>query len=578
MRSSPSCLSTVSALFCIPADIPSNSEDVVPSKLWQRLHNAWKYGDVLLTMGTGRLTENEEDSIGLAGKHDYAVLDMKEIGELRLLLIKNPWSKGTTWKGHLPTHRTEGNSDEDQAQRPSTQRFQSTVHEHTLLEPGTFWMDLDEIFQNFESMYLNWNPGLFSSRQDIHFSWDLTTHRSAPGCFVGNPQYSIKASTSGIVWILLSRHFQTIRPQDTSEPHLSESAMQNGVGFISLYAFEHAGRRVFQSDGALQRGPHVDSPNTLLRLEAAAKIDYTVVISEQSLPCHRHNYTLTAFSLKPLCIAAAAEKYTFRTKQEGAWTTHSAGGNANASSYSSNPQFSLQMPASSGVALLVETSNEDLSVNVKLIWAGGQRVTSLTTRDVVGDSGEYRRGSALAEIRRVPEGLYTVVCSTFEPGQLGRFVLHIGTMIECMVKPLPVDGAGRLRPLVPTARFLPGVNRMLTRLTVRRIMRVQVTACHQAQCAGNYASTRSPLKISLELGQRAGKIVLAVSANDDFSDSPAGVRIPDMDLLPERHRKGGLWLAIERLGGSSAEKEEKVDVELLSEGSVEIGQWVSESE
>lgn len=550
----------------------------MPNKLWQRIHNAWSYGDVLLTMGTGRLTEKEEDGLGLAGQHDYAVLDIKEIGEHRLVLVKNPWSRGSTWKGTLRGNSTGRNSKENQDERASTQGFKSSMHDTSSLGPGTFWMNLDDVFQNFESIYLNWNPGLFSCRQDVHFSWDLTNHRSAPGCFFGNPQYSINTRTGGIMWLLLSRHFQTTPFTNRPDFYQSESAMQSNVGFISLYAFEHAGQRVFQSDGALRRGPYVDSPNTLLRLDAAPSIDYTVVVSEQSLSCSKHNFTLTAFSLRPLTVAPAAQKYTFCTEQEGAWTSISAGGNANSSSYSSNPQFSLQLPASSDVALLVETSKEDLSVNVKLVWAGGKRVTSVTTRDIGGDSGEYRRGSALAEMLKIPEGVYTVICSTFEPGQLGKFMLRIGTMVKCIVKPVLVEGAGRLRPFVPSARFSPGVNRLLAPLSVRRITRLKAIACRQAQHAGEPTPSRSPLKISLELGQRASKDVLAVSGNDDFSDSPAGVRLPDIDLRPDMQGKGGLWLVIERLGGSSAEKEETINVELLSEGPVEVGPWVSRDE
>lgn len=529
-------------------------------------------------MGTGRLTEKEEEGVGLAGKHDYAVLDIKEDGDHRLVLVKNPWSRGVTWKGSLPGNTAGRYSNDEQDERAARQPFESSLHGPSSLEPGIFWMDLDNIFQHFESIYLNWNPGLFSCRQDFHFSWDLTTHRSASGCFFGNPQYFIKTTTGDTVWILLSRHFKTTQPNDTLNTYRSESTMQNDNGYISLYAFEHAGQRIYQTDGALQRGPYVDSPNTLLRLDAVPKIDYTVVVSEQSLPCARHNFTLTAFSLKPLILAAAAEKYTFQAEQEGAWSTLSAGGNANSSTYSSNPQFALQLPASSDVALLVETSNDELSVNVKLIWADGKRVTSLTTRDIAGDSGEYRRGSALAEIRNVSQGVYTIVCSTFEPGQLGKFVLRVGTMVKCLVKPVLVEGAGRLRPRVPPACFLPGVNRVLAPLSVRRITRLTVTACHQSQSGGQPASARSPLKISLELGQRASKDVLAVSANDDFSDSPAGVRISDIDLQPKMHEKRGLWLVIERLCGSSANREEKMDVELLSEGRVEIGQWVSGNE
>lgn len=526
-------------------------------------------------MGTGKLTEKEEEGLGLAGEHDFAVLDMKEVGEHRLALVKNPWSNGTTWKGLLPGSDRLDHSDWAEDQETPPQHLENSLRDAGPLKPGTFWMDLNNIFQSFESIYLNWNPGLFSHRQDTHFSWDLTNHGSAAGCFFSNPQYAVSSRAGGTVWLLLSRHFQTIQSLGNMDSRSSEIAIQRDVGFISLYAFDKAGQRVFQSDGALYRGPYVDSPNTLLRLDMAQNMDYTIVISEQSLPRSKYNFTLSAFSLKPVSIAPAAEKYTFCTKHEGAWAGSSAGGNANSASYHSNPQFSLHLSASSDIALLIESSNEDLSVHVKLVWAGGNRVTGVTTRDITGESGEYRHGCALAEIRNVHAGVYTIVCSAFEAGQLGRFVLRVGTMVDCIVKPIPVERAGRFRPWLPPASFSPGVDRVLAPLVVQRITRLKMTACHQLQSAGQTAHARSPLKASLEVGQGPYKQVLAVSANDDFSDSPAGVRILDIDVRPEMHGKGGLWLVIERLGGSSAERDEKVDVELFSEGPVEVGQWGS---
>ena len=555
----------------------ADSEDVIPSKLWRRVYQAWRYGDVLLTLGTGKLTETEEEGLGLAGQHDYAVLDMKEAGERQLVLVKNPWSKGTIWKGSIAESVSEAGSNENEDPEASVNHRKSIASDTRSSEPGTFWMDLNNVFQNFECIYLNWNPGLFAHRQDIHFSWDLTSRRSAAGCFFGNPQYAIRSRAGGVVWLLLSRHFQTTNLNAKMDLDVTRNTFQQHLGFISLYAFGNAGQRKFQSDGALQRGPYVDSPNTLLRLDTMPDMDYTIVVAEQSLSSSKHKFTLTAFSLKPVFVAPAIEKYSFRTEQDGAWTITTAGGNANSASYSSNPQFSLRLSKPSNVALLLETSEEDLPVNVKLIWAGGDRVTGITTRDIAGDSGEYRRGCAVAEIPNVQAGVYTIVCSTFEPGQFGKFVLRIDTMVESIVKSTPVEGAGRIRPWIPPARFVPEVNRVLAPLLVRRITRFKVTAYHPPQIAGQAAQVRSPLKASIELGQGPNKTILAVSAHDEFSDSAAGVRTTDVDVLPEMHAQGGLWLVVERLGGCGAEKDERVDVELLSEGPVEIGQWGSGS-
>ena len=53
----------------------------------------------MITLGTGKFSLKEEKELGLAGEHDYAVLDMKEHGSQRLMLVKNPWCDGMVWKG-----------------------------------------------------------------------------------------------------------------------------------------------------------------------------------------------------------------------------------------------------------------------------------------------------------------------------------------------------------------------------------------------------------------------------------------------------------------------------------------------
>ena len=516
-------------------------------------------------MGTGKLARIEEEGLGLAGEHDYAIIDMKELGDRRLFLVKNPWLDGTTWKGRLV------GDDLYEATESATgfggvSGIEDNLSNSNSLMPGTFWMDLNNVFQSFESIYLNWNPGLFSFRQDIHFTWDLSVSTSPAGCFRENPQYAVKSTNGGTAWVLLSKHFRddSLRMVDKSgEPKDIES------GFISLYAFDNGGRVVYLSDGALVRGPYVDSPNTLLRMELPPGSAYTIVVSQQASARSSHNFTLSVLSLKPVDLMPATEKYGHCTMYEGAWTFSTAGGNASCSSYQTNPQFSIQLTIGSDMALLLETAAEDLAVHVKLVWANGKRATSVTTRDIVGDSGEYRRGCALAELRGIDAGTYTIICSTFEPGQLGKFKLHISTTAASVVKPLPLEEAGRLVTRLPVASLSPGVDRLLAPLTTRRITRLRILATHRSSQAG----ARSPLKLALEHGQGPNKHVLAVSSNDEFSDDHAGVRTQDIDVLPRICDAGGVWIVLERMGGPGRMNVEGVLIELLSDVPVEIGAW-----
>src|SRR5437763_10896997 len=77
------------------------SNETIPSQLWPRMYSAFTHGDIVITLGTGKLTRKLEQSQGLVGEHAYAVLDLKQADDRRLLLVKNPWSEGLVWKGCL---------------------------------------------------------------------------------------------------------------------------------------------------------------------------------------------------------------------------------------------------------------------------------------------------------------------------------------------------------------------------------------------------------------------------------------------------------------------------------------------
>ena len=519
---------------------------------------------MLVTIGTGRLTEIEEDSMGLAGEHDYAVIAMKIVDQRKLLLIKNPWAEGTIWKGDA-TYGPLGTS-QDYSPSMSMNTDGTPV---APLKSGTFWMDLDDVYQSFESIYLNWNPGLFSYREDNHFSWDLANTNSEADSFRANPQYEVVSSTGSTAWLLLSRHFRS-RPEKV----VNSRAEADERGYISLYAYANNGYRVFRSDGALVRGHYVDSPNTLLKLELRAGISYTIVVSQQALPRSSFNFTLSTFSMEPLAVREAKERYKYHTLQHGAWTHATSGGNVSSADYHVNPQYSVRLMERSDISLLLETGNESLPVHVKLLWSGGNPVRSTKSRDIIGDSGEYQKGYAFAEIPNIEAGKYTIVCSTFESGQRGHFSLRVGSMSECVVHRLPAAADGRLISRIGTALFSHNNDRLLAPLMVGRITRLFMTARWDMRAVRAAQSPHSPLKLALEYGQGPTKQILTASGADEFVDSRFGIRTPDVDVQPGMCQGRGLWVVIERLGRPGLQQDdESIEIEVLGDAPIEVGHW-----
>lgn len=559
----------------LPEQVFLHDDDVMPEELWSRIFRAFNYGDVLITIGTGRLSRHEQRHLGLASEHDYAILDLKERDGVREMLIKNPWSDGEVWKGSSRgTLRLDNAKDHQLA----CLEHPSPAAETEALAPGTFWMDLGSAFQHFENLYLNWNPGLFSHRQDYHFSWDLSAHNPMNGSFESSPQFSVRSSQNGALWLLLNRHFRTGDYQ--AKDNVSH-------GFISLYLFDKKGQRVLLSDGAIIRGPYVDSPNTLIKFEAQANTNYTVVAAAQDLPSTKLNFTLSALSRCPIELSLAWKRYLSVSSKSGAWTRSMAGGNSESPTYLTNPQFSLRVSLRSEVAVLLTSSQSashaQVAVHVKVFFSEGSRVTALRTRDIVADSGDYRRGSAALETILEP-GTYTIVCSAFDAGQMGNFTLSVHSSSETApnLRPLPADGSGRHTLVSGPAVFSAGMNRLLAPMTASRLTRASlvVQPLRNPHAGSTSAGACSPVKLTLEQGQGPYKTCLATSSASEeleYDNPVACVRIDNFDIRPEMQAAGmgGLWVVLQRMAGMSAtmQKQESFQVLVMSEERVVIGAW-----
>lgn len=572
----------------IPQQLFLQSDDVDRNATWRRVKKAYDFGDVVITLGTGRLSPDEEEALGLAGEHDYAVLDMSETHENRRLLVKNPWCDGLVWKGvGSASSKTPGDTDDHP----------------TKLKPGTFWISFDDVMQNFESLYLNWNPSLFTHRQDHHFGWKVP-EANMLGSFAHNPQYSMRAERDGQTWVLLSRHFQDEELDISRKPSTTMAAVSNMLGFMSIYIFENNGQRVQLSDKSIYRGPFVDSPQTLAPFEARQGVSYTVVVATHDLPLPNYSFTLTFFSRTALDIAPARHDLNHYTELHGRWTRRTSGGNSISPLYLTNPQFSITLPRAGPLSILLSTAKDDIPVHVDLIWANGRRVAAVAVRDLVTTSGDYRRGCALASIPRVDAGTYTIVCSTFEPGQLADFTLRIGSDVPCVVTPVPPDAAGRLRTqLPPLLAFRDGELKMKASISVSRLARLSVVVSRGNSGSGpggggggsansnNNSSSRAmgarstasssgagtprshpTIRATLEYGRGPHRDVLASSGQGEFQEVGLGLRTPECDVDPLVTRSRGLWLVIEQAAGTSLD-EGNLRVELFSDTQVFAGAW-----
>lgn len=548
----------------IPQQIFLHDEDVEPDALWEELLPAITRGEIMLTLGTGKLGQREQRQLGLGAEHDYAILDMKQSSDVREMLVKNPWADGDVWKGATRCKPNPGHEERNENIYPSGSEQ---------MMPGTFWMDYNRVFQYFEHMYINWDPALFKHREDMHFTYSLPEVVSAGNLLLDNPQFALHVKGSDEVRILLNRHFRT--GDFTTQNHGKN-------GYISLYLFNNNGVRVFSSDSAKIRGPFVDSPNTLLRFRSNAGETYTVVVITQDLPAGKHNFTLSTFSTAPVELSDASHRYEQPRTLTAAWTRSTAGGSSDSPRYLQNPQFRLKIDAKVQVALVLKaiygsaTTKVNADIHVKILVASseGRRITKLRQRDMVAQSGDYRRGSAVLETTLI-RGTYTIICSTFEQGQLSKFSLdfHCTNSAQSILQALPAEESGRLSIFAEPAVFTPGIVKLIAPITVFRVTKALFRTSF-VQRSGSAA-----FKISLELGQGPYRKCLASSATDgaEYTSIASELRIEDVSLSAHitAGHAGGLWLVIERPTQPLPKENERMllQIEVLTEERIDLGKW-----
>ncbi|PFH55486.1 hypothetical protein XA68_18188 [Ophiocordyceps unilateralis] len=537
----------------IPEQLFLQVEELDFDETWERVKAAHESRDVVVTLGTGRISAEEERLMGLIGEHDYAVEDIESSdGITRKLLIKNPWRDAPLIVG------TGGAKSQGRCGRDNTT-----------------WITLEDVAQHFETMYLNWNPDLFCCRQDHHFTWEMPPRYLATS-LVKNPQYALSSASGGSVWVLVSRHFADAELEIARSRRGSLAAVAQQLGFMSILVFDNGGKTAHVSGSETYRGPYVDCPQTLARLEASPGRRYTIVVDQHELPLPSYTLTLTLFSNSSLEVKPAEERMSHSEERTGCWNRRNAGGNSSRATYHRNPQYKLMTTKHTPISILLSTDNREVQVHIDVVWARGERVTTVRVKDLVFSSGEYRRGCALANISTLEPGAYTLVCSTFEAGQMATFAVRVSSMSPVALDRLPAASAGRLRTPLTTFEPVRGEGGARAPLKALWLTRASISVHNvllpDAANGARHASSLL-LRVSVVLGWGPDQVTVAASGEGQYRQPTADLRTGDFDLEPGRVNREGMWLVIECIGSHQALW--AVDGEILSESPIHIGVWES---
>ncbi|XP_072948969.1 calpain-7-like isoform X2 [Epargyreus clarus] len=401
--------------------IRSGDPDFNSGALYETIRSRLERGDVLATVATGPLPDDEAERTGLVATHAYAVLDVRLVNGVKLLKLKNPWSH-LRWRGNYseldiahwtPTLRATLNYDPDSAAQ---------------YDNGVFWIDYTSILNFFEVFYLNWNPGLFQYTNCIHQKWDAGNGPVKDAYNIGeNPQFTLHVQGKGAVWLLLTRHITQI------------DDFRDNKEYITLLVYKNQGRRVYypHDPPPYIDGIRINSPHYLCKIIVGENScdRYTLVVSQYE-KTRSIWYTLRAYATCPFTLEKL-EPYPHVKSLRGEWSGRTAGGCENHRlTYPNNPKFVVTVPHSRAPCNVVVELKGPKQYQIGM----DARVEALDDPDVTApflreSSGPYRSGFIYLELRNLPAGKYILMPSTFYPEQEGPFIMELKSTCPITCEP-----------------------------------------------------------------------------------------------------------------------------------------------
>ncbi|KHJ88166.1 calpain family cysteine protease, partial [Oesophagostomum dentatum] len=394
--------------IAIKRDMTYSDGNQIFEKLLSRFHR----GDCLITLATGKLSEDICDRAGLVECHAYAVLDLRKIDGKRLLMVKNPWTH-LRWKGRF----SENDSISWTPKLCRALDYDPT--QAKAKDDGVFWIDFESVCHFFDVFYVNWNPAIFPFTYGIHATWDSCAGPVKDLYTVAdNPQYSLEVynKTTSAVWILLTRHITEI------------SDFADNKEYITVLVYK-SGKKIYIpiDPKPLFEGLRINSPHFLCQMviDEPGPQKYTLVVAQYE-KMRTIYYTLRVYSSSQFNLSPIKSPYTVKKTETGKWEGRSAGGCGNGSSrdtYKNNPLFHISLEESSdeNLILIDLKGPKQYSVGFEVLQVSSARNKPYEKKD----SGVYRPGYTVLALERVPAGVYSIRPMTFLAGQEGPFILKV---------------------------------------------------------------------------------------------------------------------------------------------------------
>lgn len=425
---------------------------------WTRLYQNFKTGALLFTVSTPSEMPPADVKLGLATGHAYAVLDMQQVEQERVLLLRNPWGK-QEWNGKFGKH--------DMSEISLTVRkgFDLTKEQEDM---GCFCIAYEDVVRCFEQCSLSWNPYMLyrspegKPRRPVriacHGTFDYTKSTALmPQLHIG----VVDAPRRTRMHLILSRHITDVAEfgrqhdkNDESTPYLalrvydvtgfpsvaqhlggkcslemcycrrlaSNADFEGGVGLLNDVIYSSSSARTFSFDCPAgtsnlvvvvsRTSSKVQTPFNFtvtlhteleqMRLPRLQKSSDSAAEDENSLLA-RANATAGNPNAGVYMHMIPASSLKSITKLCGSWVKgKNCGGRTDAATYVFNPQYCLHLDQPSHVSLRLAVSGTESTCAIQLVrpraTSDNGGIEAAKARQLINFSGRVGNGAREGEL------------------------------------------------------------------------------------------------------------------------------------------------------------------------------------
>ncbi|KAI6652803.1 hypothetical protein LOD99_4189 [Oopsacas minuta] len=255
---------------------------------------------------------------------------------------------------------------------------------------------------------------MFRYKRNIHASWCPEHAGPIKDTYAieKNPQYrlEVQSKEAGQVWVLLSRHIT------------DKKDFANNQKFITLHVKKSDGKRVYYPGEYLHEGIKINAPHYLAKISFSKGISYYTLIVSQLEALSKIHYTIRVYSSAEVSLGPVLNPYKNTRSLTDEWTKDTGGGCVNNPTFIHNPVYRLEIegagPLGAADVLFKVEGPRKFSVGFQL--TPEVKTPSLPQMN----SGPYRPGLAVLETS-LPPGNYSIIPSTFNPGEVAPFFLTV---------------------------------------------------------------------------------------------------------------------------------------------------------